>query len=117
MLPVCQSSCRTDISGKVNLHQDRGCQNGVLYHHLSGLVTRSTSVATIRPTIKGAGIIWPLWLQTTHGVVPENRGRAATAPISNAPRFTPDRSQHAFCRILSDGFLQSSVTNCRVRQM
>jgi hypothetical protein len=88
-----------------------------IYLHLSGLVTRSTSMARIRPTIKGAEIIWPVWLQTTHGVAPGNRRMAAAAPANSAPRFTPSRSPRAFCRLRPDGFLQSSATRRGVRQM
>src|SRR2546428_7394564 len=83
------------------------------YLHLSGLATRSTSVARIRPTIKGAEIVW---LQTTHGAAPGNRRMAATAPASSAPRFTPSRSPRpGACS--ADGLLQSSATRRGVRQM
>src|SRR6266581_5803969 len=86
------------------------------YLHLSGLATRSTSVARIRPTIKGAEIVWPVWLQTTHGVAPGNKRMAATTPANSAPRFMPSRSPRPFCRLRPDGILQSSATRRGVCQ-
>src|SRR5258707_6343377 len=65
-----------------------------LYLHLNGLVTRSTTMARIRPSIRGPGISWPLWIQTTHGAAPGNRRRAATAPTSSESRFTARPKPH-----------------------
>jgi hypothetical protein len=56
----------------------------LIYLHLSGLVTRSARVATIMPTIMGAGIVPFVWLQTIHGAAPGNRRMAATTPTSVA---------------------------------
>src|SRR6266567_8666296 len=89
----------------------------VPYLHLSGLVTSSASVAIIRPAIKGAAIIWVVWLHTIHDVALGNRRMAATAPASSAPRFTPSRSPRPGARLLPDGLLQSSATRRGVRQM
>ena len=44
-------------------------------------------MASIRPTIKGAGIVWLIWLQTTHGVAPGKRRMAATVPASAIVTF------------------------------
>jgi hypothetical protein len=48
-----------------------------LYLHLSGLATRSTTMARARPSIRAPGIFWPAWFKTIHGAAPGYRRRAA----------------------------------------